>query len=124
MYVAATRARRHLTILYPGRFYVRGEGEMIGRPSRFLADAPAELVEAGRPGIGAWSPAVSSRPAAAKVKAGPSAMERFATGQRVIHDEHGPGRVMGFKGGDQVLVQFDRFGLKTVYTRFGGLRQA
>lgn len=130
MYVAATRARRHLTVLYPGRFYVRGEGEMIGRPSRFLADAPAEPVEAGRPGSGPWAPTDRSGRSAvfgggkARAHGAPSAMERFATGQRVTHDEHGPGRVVGFKGADQVLVQFDKFGLKTVYTRFGGLRQA
>ncbi len=114
LYVAATRARRHLTILYPGRFYVRGTGGMIGRPSRFLDGAPAEQVDAPRPEVSGWSPP-------ARTPARPAAFAEFATGQRVVHDEYGPGRIVGFKGGDQVLVQFDKFGLKTVFTRFGAL---
>jgi DNA helicase-2/ATP-dependent DNA helicase PcrA len=114
LYVAATRARRHLTILYPARFYVRGTGEMIGRPSRFLEGVPAEQEDAPRPGAAAWSPPI-------RTPARPAAFAQFATGQRVVHNEYGPGRIVGFKGGDQVLVQFEKFGLKTVFTRFGGL---
>jgi DNA helicase-2/ATP-dependent DNA helicase PcrA len=119
LYVAATRARRHLTILYPGRFFVRGEGEMIGRPSRFLEGAPAESIDAPRTEGQGWASPV--RPAPVRPATRPAAVSKFATGQRVCHDEYGPGRIVGFKGGDQVMVQFDKFGLKIVFTRFGGL---
>ncbi|MDH5528244.1 MAG: ATP-dependent helicase [Nitrospirota bacterium] len=45
MYVAATRARDRLTITYPVGVYDRATGLVLSRPSRFVEDIPADLLE-------------------------------------------------------------------------------
>jgi DNA helicase-2/ATP-dependent DNA helicase PcrA len=44
-YVAVTRARDELYLTYPLLRLAAGAGEMLQRPSRFLADIPTELLE-------------------------------------------------------------------------------
>jgi DNA helicase-2/ATP-dependent DNA helicase PcrA len=55
LYVAITRARNELYLSYPlVRAGFGGSGDMMQRPSRFLAEIPADLVEEWnlRPGMG------------------------------------------------------------------------
>ncbi|MGH7898140.1 MAG: 3'-5' exonuclease, partial [Candidatus Binatia bacterium] len=43
-YVAITRAKRLLYLSYPIQYYERGLGPSLGRPSRFVADLPEEVL--------------------------------------------------------------------------------
>lgn len=45
MYVAITRARDRLVITYPVGVYERATGLILSRPSRFVEDVPAALLE-------------------------------------------------------------------------------
>ena len=44
MYVAATRAKQHLYIVYPVNIYDRNLGMVLGKPSRFIDDIPREVL--------------------------------------------------------------------------------
>jgi len=48
MYVAVTRAKRHLTVIFPSVSYNRGLGMTVNSPSRFIADLPRTLLEPWR----------------------------------------------------------------------------
>ena len=66
LYVAMTRARDHLRLLVPQRFYVHqqaagGDRHVYGARTRFIPAALAELFESR-----AWPPAVQAAPAAAR----------------------------------------------------------
>lgn len=108
MYVACTRAKRFLGIFYPKRFYVRGEGELLGEPSRFVAQVDPDLFEGGR--------------AQVKPPLAGNFQSAFDTGARVRHPQYGQGTVMGARGDFKVLVDFKRFGLRTVHVNFDGLK--
>lgn len=45
MYVAATRAKENLFLIYPVNAYDRGSGMVFSRPSRFLAKIPQSVLE-------------------------------------------------------------------------------
>ncbi len=45
MYVALTRAKRHLTVTYPINVYDRASGMILSKPSRFVAGLPTALLE-------------------------------------------------------------------------------
>jgi DNA helicase-2/ATP-dependent DNA helicase PcrA len=45
MYVAATRAKENLFIIYPSQVYDRGTGLFFGRPSRFVDGFPDALID-------------------------------------------------------------------------------
>ena len=45
LYVACTRARENLVLSYPSLVYDRTMGTVMARPSRFLEDLPAGLLE-------------------------------------------------------------------------------
>jgi DNA helicase-2/ATP-dependent DNA helicase PcrA len=45
MYVAVTRAKRHLTIIFPSLSYNRSLGMTFNPPSRFIADLPRSLLQ-------------------------------------------------------------------------------
>ena len=44
MYVAVTRAKRHLYVCYPINMYDRAAGMVLSKPSRFLDGIPRELL--------------------------------------------------------------------------------
>jgi DNA helicase-2/ATP-dependent DNA helicase PcrA len=48
MYVAVTRAKRHLAIIFPAAGYNRSLGYTANSPSRFIADLPRKLLEPWR----------------------------------------------------------------------------
>ncbi|MBI5137835.1 MAG: ATP-dependent helicase [Nitrospirae bacterium] len=66
MYVALTRAKRHLTITYPINVYDRATGMVLSKPSRFVAGLPAEVLEP-------WALADDAGPARAGGTAGRAA---------------------------------------------------
>ena len=45
MYVAVTRARQVLYLTFPVQVYDKVTGSVLSKPSRFLDDVPASLVE-------------------------------------------------------------------------------
>jgi DNA helicase-2/ATP-dependent DNA helicase PcrA len=59
-YVAVTRAKRHLYLIYPTNVYDKSTGMVLSKPSRFLDDVPSSLldtwvlVEEGGPPERAW----------------------------------------------------------------------
>jgi DNA helicase-2/ATP-dependent DNA helicase PcrA len=53
-YVAVTRAKDELYLTYPNLRLNAGYGEMLQRPSRFLAEVPKELLEEWQIGGAAW----------------------------------------------------------------------
>ena len=54
MYVAATRARRYLAILFPAVGYNRQLGMTYNSPSRFISDLPPKLLEPYRVEVEEW----------------------------------------------------------------------
>ena len=46
LYVAVTRAKQHLYLTFPINVYDKVTGSVLSKPSRFLDDVPAELVDA------------------------------------------------------------------------------
>ncbi|HJU05355.1 MAG TPA: ATP-dependent helicase [Nitrospiraceae bacterium] len=44
-YVAVTRAKRHLFLTYPVNVYDKATGSILSKPSRFLDDVPASLMD-------------------------------------------------------------------------------
>ena len=48
MYVAATRARNYLAVIFPSIGYSRQFGMTVNSPSRFIADIPRTLLEPWR----------------------------------------------------------------------------
>ena len=53
-YVAVTRAKDELYLLYPNMWHGAHNGNVIQRPSRFLEDIPTDLVEEWRVGGNPW----------------------------------------------------------------------
>jgi len=54
MYVAATRARNYLAVVFPHTGYSRQFGMTINSPSRFIADIPRDLLEPWRAEVEEW----------------------------------------------------------------------
>jgi len=46
LYVAVTRAKQHLYLTFPINVYDKVTGSVLSKPSRFLDEVPADLVEA------------------------------------------------------------------------------
>ena len=54
MYVAATRARNYLAVIFPSIGYSRQFGMTVNSPSRFIADIPRDLLEPWRAEVEEW----------------------------------------------------------------------
>jgi len=54
MYVAATRARNYLTVIFPSIGYSRQFGMTVNSPSRFIAEIPRSLLEPWRAEVEEW----------------------------------------------------------------------
>ncbi|QKT03485.1 DNA helicase II [Ectothiorhodospiraceae bacterium 2226] len=119
-YVGMTRAMRHLYITYAEvrRLYGR---ENYGRPSRFLAEMPGELLEEVR------VRGTVSRPVAAGGGFGAAALAEdfpLRLGQRVHHAKFGDGVVLNAEGsGPQARVQvnFEGVGSKWLVLAYAKL---
>jgi DNA helicase-2/ATP-dependent DNA helicase PcrA len=123
-YVGMTRAREQLYISYAEVRRMHGS-ESHSRPSRFIDEMPAELMEEIRPRLAARRPYVSARPAAPPRDAVFKNQEwPFRLGQRVQHRKFGEGTVLAFEGSGEhsrVQVNFSHAGSKWLVLAYANL---
>ncbi|MCK9537974.1 DNA helicase II [Dokdonella sp.] len=99
-YVGITRARERLVLTHAESRRLHGV-ESYARPSRFLAEVPAELMREVRPKV-----QVAHPPAWREVRAEDAAAWPFKLGQRVGHASFGEGVVLGYEGaGAHTLIE-------------------
>lgn len=118
-YVGITRARERLVVTYAESRRLHGV-ESYARPSRFLAEIPAELLHEVRP------KAQVSRPAFAGNASLREAPTPFKLGQRVTHASFGEGVVLGYEGAGQhtlVEVNFAGAGRKRLVLAYANLAE-
>jgi DNA helicase-2/ATP-dependent DNA helicase PcrA len=120
-YVGMTRAREQLCLSYAEIRRMHGS-ENYCRPSRFIDEMPAELLEEVRPAISARRPWTLARPA--RPGTSPAEDWPFRLGQPVLHPKFGEGTVMAFEGsGDhtRVHVNFPNAGAKWLVLAYARL---
>lgn len=121
-YVGLTRARRRLTLTHAESRTMHG-GRDYRLPSRFLAELPADSLEAGGPGARrrpSWAESQDDRTSARRggERPGPSPIERrpasgLEEGDLVVHARFGQGVVTAVEGrGDLVRVRFEGDGVE------------
>ncbi|MEO5558738.1 MAG: UvrD-helicase domain-containing protein [Dokdonella sp.] len=118
-YVGITRARERLLLTYAESRRMHGV-ESYARPSRFLAEIPAELLREVRPRVQVSRPAFAGRYA----DSSPGAAVPFKLGQRVGHASFGEGVVLGYEGaGAHTLVEvnFANAGRKRLVLAYSNL---
>ena len=123
-YVGMTRAREQLCLSYAEIRRMHGS-ESHSRPSRFIDEMPAELLQEIRPRLAAARPYVPARPAAPARSAVFKNQEwPFRLGQRVQHRKFGEGTVLAFEGSGEhtrVQVNFSRAGSKWLVLAYANL---
>lgn len=113
LYVAATRAKKHLHLVYPRETAPAGRLREPAVISRFLAEIPAGLAEmpqrlaAELPSL----PPVSSTAAMARKKL---LDDSNLTGKSVRHPFFGEGKILSMPGPRTVQILFNRYGQKTI----------
>ncbi len=123
-YVGMTRAREQLFLSHAEIRRMHGS-ESHCRPSRFIDEMPAELLEEIRPRMATRRPYVSARPAAPPRTAGFKGQEwPFRLGQQVNHRKFGDGMVLAFEGSGEhtrVQVNFSQAGTKWLVLAYANL---
>ncbi len=117
-YVGITRARKKLTLSYAQHRRMHG-AEFYPRPSRFLSEIPAELIDEVRLG------GTVSRDFFSKVT--PADDAPFGPGQRVVHTKFGEGTVLNLEGQGshtRIQVNFERSGSKWLVLAYANLQPA
>ncbi|HET6586782.1 MAG TPA: UvrD-helicase domain-containing protein [Oleiagrimonas sp.] len=118
-YVGITRARESLTLTYAEQRRLHGS-DMFCRPSRFLGELPAELVNEIRPRIKVSRPAWTGAPHA-DLDTLPNGLQ---LGQHVRHPSFGDGVVVSAEGNGahtRVQVNFDESGNKWLVLAYANL---
>lgn len=153
MYVALTRARRHLFLTYATTRFLYGK-KTPSPPSEFLADIPPHLLKAtfspalhtGAPAprlpAGRWSPVNAEKPTAPAGIRGPTSGRKvefdaecvaregtslFRVGMRVRHPQFGCGVILQARGQGERLVlkiHFDQAGQRRIMPSFVTLMPA
>lgn len=132
MYVATTRARENLYVLYPVEMYDWASGMALSKPSRFVAEVDPGLLEhwvltEERPKPACEREAIARRELESVVRrAAPSGPAGLSLGSRVEHPVFGPGTVVKLGGPERVDVLFDRHGHKRIhlgYTKLEEIKQ-
>jgi DNA helicase-2/ATP-dependent DNA helicase PcrA len=121
-YVGMTRAREQLYLCYAEIRRMYGS-ENFCRPSRFIDEMPAELLEEIRPSISSSRPYVPAHAGRASA-AGPGEWP-FSLGQAVIHPKFGEGTVIAFEGSGEhtrVHVNFLHAGAKWLVLAYANLQ--
>ncbi|HEY9133843.1 MAG TPA: DNA helicase II [Dyella sp.] len=120
-YVGITRARERLVVTHAESRRMHGV-EMLARPSRFLGEIPAELLDEVRPRVQV------SRPMYAGRFAGPSGSLQedlpVKLGQRVSHPSFGEGVVISAEGSGahtRLQVNFEGAGSKWLVAAYANL---
>jgi hypothetical protein len=129
MYVALTRARRHLYLTFAQSRMLHGQTR-LGIESRFLKEIPAALTRrigrAVRPAAGLYGGLRQSGRAVPAASAGDSGMP-WRIGQSVVHAKFGAGVIVGAEGRGadaRVQVNFRNSGLKWLVLEYARLEPA
>jgi DNA helicase II / ATP-dependent DNA helicase PcrA len=120
-YVGITRAREKLFVTHAESRRMHGT-EMLARPSRFLGEMPAELIDEVRPRVQVTRPLYAGRQAASS----PSLDEQPSVklGQRVSHPSFGDGVVISAEGSGahtRLQVNFEAAGSKWLVAAYANL---
>ncbi len=117
-YVGMTRAMQQLYLTYAESRRIYGR-ENYSRPSRFLREIPAELVQEVR------LRGHFSQPVAAAKAGNPMAQDRkFKLGQRVSHAKFGEGIILKFEGEgaqERAQINFKQAGIKWLMLNYAQL---
>jgi len=116
-YVGMTRAEQQLVISYAEQRRIFGN-DLYPRPSRFVGEIPAELVEEVRPKVSTSSPTATH----GSLDESPEGMQ---LGQRVVHPKFGEGVVLSYEGqgnAARVQVNFDFEGSKWLVLAYANLQ--
>ncbi|MGY3041209.1 DNA helicase-2/ATP-dependent DNA helicase PcrA [Rhodanobacter sp. TND4EL1] len=120
-YVGITRAREKLVVSHAESRRMHGT-EMLARPSRFLAEMPAELIDEVRPRVNVTRPMYAGRPRETS-----SSLEEtlpVQLGQRVSHPSFGEGVVVSAEGSGahtRLQVNFHEAGSKWLVAAYANL---
>ncbi len=120
-YVGITRARERLIVTHAESRRMHGT-EMLSRPSRFLGEMPAELVDEVRPRVHVIRPMYAGR-----AKDFSSSLEEampVKLGQRVNHPSFGDGVVISAEGSGahtRLQVNFESAGSKWLVAAYANL---
>ena len=116
-YVGITRARRNLIVSHAESRRMHGT-QVLARPSRFLDELPAELIDEIRPRSGVRQPRYQELSAGAGTGSG------LELGQAVQHAKFGRGTIISAEGQGshaRVQVNFEEHGSKWLVLAFAGL---
>jgi DNA helicase-2/ATP-dependent DNA helicase PcrA len=120
-YVGITRAREKLIVSHAESRRMHGT-EMLARPSRFLGEMPAELIDEVRPRVHVTRPMYAGRS-----RETPSSLEEslpVKLGQRVSHPNFGEGVVLSAEGSGahtRLQVNFEGVGSKWLVAAYANL---
>ena len=120
-YVGITRAREKLFVTHAESRRMHGT-EMLARPSRFLGEIPAELIDEVRPRVQVTRPMYAGRPRETS-----SSLEEtlpVKLGQRVTHPSFGEGVVLSAEGSGahtRLQVNFEGAGSKWLVAAYANL---
>ncbi|MBT8065275.1 MAG: DNA helicase II [Gammaproteobacteria bacterium] len=120
-YVGMTRAREQLYLCYAEIRRMFGS-ENFCRPSRFIDEMPAELIEEVRPRVSTSRPYVPARAGGAVAPV--DSDWPFSLGQAVVHPKFGEGTVVAFEGSGEhtrVHVNFAAAGAKWLVLAYARL---
>jgi len=122
-YVGITRAQDRLYLLRAFRRRVAGES-LLGKPSRFLEDIPAELLEGDLAGLQTWERRSYQRRTAWQGTFKPPRQPRYRPGMRVRHESFGEGIVLQTSlhhDDEELVIEFERDGVKHLAASFARL---
>jgi DNA helicase-2/ATP-dependent DNA helicase PcrA len=120
-YVGITRARERLFITHAESRRMHGT-EMLARPSRFLGEMPAELIDEVRPRVQVSRPLYGGYRGAASASLEEALPVKL--GQRVSHPTFGEGVVLSAEGAGahaRLQVNFENAGSKWLVAAYANL---
>jgi DNA helicase-2/ATP-dependent DNA helicase PcrA len=120
-YVGITRAREKLFVTHAESRRMHGT-EMLARPSRFLGEMPAELIDEVRPRVQVTRPLYAGRQATASASIEETLPVKL--GQRVSHPSFGDGVVISAEGSGahtRLQVNFEAAGSKWLVAAYANL---
>ncbi len=119
-YVGITRAREQLYLTHAETRRMHGSDNYC-RPSRFIGEIPAELLEEIRPRLGTRRPYVSASPSSLNSEL------PFQLGDQVQHRKFGEGTIVNYEGSGEharVQVNFAQAGSKWLVLAYANLEKA
>ncbi len=120
-YVGITRARAKLFVSHAESRRMHGQ-ELLTRPSRFLGEMPAELIDEVRPRVHVSRPLYARRSAATHASLDEDTLVKL--GQRVSHPTFGDGVVISAEGSGEhtrLQVNFEQAGSKWLVAAYAHL---